>query len=460
MALEDQHALVRLPEAPSTIWRYDYTENDRNTYEWIESRQSSDLTNILLVPPSIQARILLLEGLSEEAIAACCSQLGVPDEFFTYHKSESVRMRPVDTPSSKHCLSAKWSRLVNQSARHWRIESIISKGIPYNVHTFKDPKDLRLDHERYQRVPGVFRPYCPISQIPEEIMQHAARESISISWLHENPSSFNPSSFVLVVVDPKREHFIVEKKYTLWGTELKESSITEPCFLNEVVGYTRARFVKEMKKCEEQMPTDEFVHRTQKIIARIMVTNVTEVLTSLHDALDTIDLSLSQDDIMRSSLHVWRERFGLWRQDLLHSRVSARDMMQTFEQQKLCPTCAPQPSSSTIRKYEVELAGLNADIDETLARLTSTFQAVMSTMSIVESQKAIALAETVSKLTSLAFFFIPLSFIASLFGMNLVEFDQKLKLWMWITVSASVTILTYGFLFQKRLLERCVGVVS
>ena len=431
--MEDQYALVKLPEVPSTIWRYDYTENDRNSYEWIESRQSSDLTNILSVPPNIQARILLLEGLSEGTIAACCSQLKLSDEFVTYHNSESVRMRPVDTTSSDHCLSAKWSRLVNQSARHWKIESMISKGTPYNVDTFKDPKDLRLDHERYQRVPGVFRPYCPISQMPEGIMQHAARESISISWAHENPSSFGKIKYdsgtwfyililsaVLLVVDPKREHFIIEKKYQLWGTELKESSTIEPCFLNEVVGYTRVRFVKELKNCEKQMPMDGFVHRIQNIIARIMVTNENEVLARLHDALDTIDLSLSQDDILRSSLHVWRERFGLWRQDLLHCRVSARDTLQTFEQQKLCPTCAPQLSSSTIPKYEVELARLKADVDETLARLNSTFQAVMSTMSIVESQKAISEAETVSKLTSLAFFFIPLSFIASLFGMNLV----------------------------------------
>ena len=188
------------------------------------------------------------------------------------------------------------------------------------------------------------------------------------------------------MVDPKREHFIIEKKYNLWGTELKESSTIEPCFLGEVAGYTKARFVKELKSCEEQMPMDKFVHRIQNIIAHIMVTSATQVLTSLHDALDNIDLSLSQDDILRSSLQVWRQRFGLWRQDLLHSRVSASDMLKTFEQQKLCPTCAPQPSSTTISKYEVELAGLKADIDETLARLNSTFQAVMSTMSIVESQ--------------------------------------------------------------------------
>ena len=132
-----------------------------------------------------------MEGLSEEMIAACRSQIGVPIEFFTYHRNESVRLRPADTTSSEHCLSARWSRRVMQSTRHWKIESMISKGTPYNVDTFKDPKDLRLDHERYRRVPGVFRPYCPISQLPEGILLHAARESISIYWVHENPCSFS-----------------------------------------------------------------------------------------------------------------------------------------------------------------------------------------------------------------------------------------------------------------------------
>ena len=101
--------------------------------------------------------------------------------------------------------------------------------------------------------------------------------------------------------------------------------------------------------------------------------------------------------------------------------VSVKEMLQTFIQYKSCPTCAPQLSSNSISKYEeVELGGLKANLDDALMRLNSTFQTVMSTMSIVKSQKAILEAETVLKLTALAFFFIPLSFVASLFGINLV----------------------------------------
>ena len=165
----------------------------------------------------------------------------------------------------------------------------------------------------------MFQPYYPISQMPDETLQHGARESISISWVHDSLSSLGKIRYdsstpfsllilsaVLVVVDPKREHFITKKEYRVWVAEFMQSSFVTRCFLKEVDGYTKARFFKELNNCEGQMPMDNLVHRLQNIIARVMVTNATEVLTSLHDALDKIDLSLSQDDILR-----WRERFGL-----------------------------------------------------------------------------------------------------------------------------------------------------
>ena len=166
---------------------------------------------------------------------------------------------------------------------------------------------------------------------------------------------------------------------------------------------------------------DDFVGEIQNITKRIMIANTTEVLTSLHDALDEIDLSLAQDDILRRSLHVWRERFGFWRQDILNSLASVKQMSQLSEKRRSCCTCAPQLSPASISNHvEVDLVGLRADLDDTLTRLNATFQAIMSTMSIVESQKAILEAESISKLTALAFFFIPLSFVATFFGMQIV----------------------------------------
>lgn len=193
--MADQDALVEHLEVPSTFWTYDYLHISEGTYKWADSRQSSDLNNILPLPQTVKARVLLLEGLKETTIDACCSKLGVPREFFIYHKSESVRVQTVNTTSSKHCLFAQWSRLVNQSARHWEIESRIRKRTPYSVDTLRDPFDLRLDHERYYRFPGVFRTYCPISQTPEGDWQHMAREKISLFWTHEDLGLFGKMNY-------------------------------------------------------------------------------------------------------------------------------------------------------------------------------------------------------------------------------------------------------------------------
>jgi hypothetical protein len=59
-------------------------------------------------------------------------------------------------------------------------------------------------------------------------------------------------------------------------------------------------------------------------------------------------------------------------------------------------------------------------LEATRIRIDGSFQAIMSTISLIESQKAIAQAETIGKLTSLAFFFIPLSFVTGIFGIYIV----------------------------------------
>lgn len=75
-------------------------------------------------------------------------------------------------------------------------------------------------------------------------------------------------------------------------------------------------------------------------------------------------------------------------------------------------------------RYTAVQRGQLQEMSDTVAgmhqRLDSLYQTMMTTMSIVESDRAIREAEEVNKLTSLAFFFIPLSFSSSVCGMNIV----------------------------------------
>ncbi|KPI37180.1 uncharacterized protein AB675_1582 [Cyphellophora attinorum] len=82
---------------------------------------------------------------------------------------------------------------------------------------------------------------------------------------------------------------------------------------------------------------------------------------------------------------------------------------------------------------------------------------LMNTMAIAESREGIVQAKKVSRLTSLAFIFVPLSFTTSFFGMNVQQLSQqKTSIWIWFVVSIILSGIAMAFLFS----ERCVGAMK
>jgi hypothetical protein len=69
-------------------------------------------------------------------------------------------------------------------------------------------------------------------------------------------------------------------------------------------------------------------------------------------------------------------------------------------------------------------------------RCNRGMQIIMNNAMIKESREAISQAEGVAKLTRLAFIFIPLSFTASFFGMNVFQLGSGVvSIWVWFVVS-------------------------
>ncbi|KAJ8110763.1 hypothetical protein OPT61_g6474 [Boeremia exigua] len=111
----------------------------------------------------------------------------------------------------------------------------------------------------------------------------------------------------------------------------------------------------------------------------------------------------------------------------------------------------PQPSDEKmIKKTAAQAQALLKDYKGLLKRtetLSNTckarLQILMSRAGIVESNKAIEQAKVVTKLTRLAFVFIPLSFVSSFFGMNLTPLIEPpgLSLWLFFAVSVPVVAL-------------------
>jgi Mg2+ and Co2+ transporter CorA len=67
---------------------------------------------------------------------------------------------------------------------------------------------------------------------------------------------------------------------------------------------------------------------------------------------------------------------------------------------------------------------------------------LLSTMSILESQKSIEQSEQVNKLPRLAFVYIPLSFISSVFGMNVKEIQANPSIWVFFATAIAFTFLS------------------
>ena len=78
-------------------------------------------------------------------------------------------------------------------------------------------------------------------------------------------------------------------------------------------------------------------------------------------------------------------------------------------------------------------------------RTSRSYKSLMANMSIAESQRGIAEAESVTKLTELAFFFIPLTFSASLFSMQIKEISAAtLSVTAFLAVAIVITACSYA----------------
>ncbi|KAH7348147.1 hypothetical protein BKA66DRAFT_382139, partial [Pyrenochaeta sp. MPI-SDFR-AT-0127] len=108
----------------------------------------------------------------------------------------------------------------------------------------------------------------------------------------------------------------------------------------------------------------------------------------------------------------------------------------------------PRPLDQTLRERNSALAQTLIQDYEALLRRTETLSnlckgrlhILLSRAGIVESNKAIEQAKVITKLTRLAFVFIPLSFVSSFFGMNLKPFVERPAHNLWLFFAVSVPL--------------------
>jgi len=220
-------------------------------------------------------------------------------------------------------------------------------------------------------------------------------------------------------------------EFTYGTTEDKDDmeSRFQPCFVDEirslkrfqefttanVVGQFQAWFRGGQRLSELRCGINSDDKMLESLIVDVMTScardDIRQLLPALSKSLDEIELSLHDDVKLQSSVTSWRDLLGRWRNMIFHQEKTLR----AFHQQ--LSTRIEGPAGSRIVDPE-SFGALASELRETRLRIDNVFQSLMSAMSIVESKEAIREAKGVSKLTQLAFFFIPLSLVSSAFGMN------------------------------------------
>jgi hypothetical protein len=148
------------------------------------------------------------------------------------------------------------------------------------------------------------------------------------------------------------------------------------------------------------------------------------VFARMGTTLDGIDAAMGGDDVT-TRLPAWRRLLGSWRHLLAGWRPSIRETSEFLALPPACGAAHSADQAALKSKYD----SLGDNHEGLVRRVESTFQALMSTMSIIESKNAIAQAQSISKLTELAFVFIPLSFASSFFGMQVEVYHEDPVAW-------------------------------
>jgi hypothetical protein len=183
--------------------------------------------------------------------------------------------------------------------------------------------------------------------------------------------------------------------------------------------------------------------------------------------LDLIAASSTDEVAVQRYLPQWRSLLDILERELRYFEETVpifANFLQSIS--TLDAMSSPSPSVHAPDNAERLLPTMVTKITTTQQRLRQSFQALVASVSILESRRGIAEAESVTKLTELgsytqshflvrdrpsmltvsgAFFFIPLSFAASFFSMQVKELsDSSLSIWVFFLLASAISVSSYA----------------
>ncbi|KAH8805285.1 hypothetical protein F5884DRAFT_859896 [Xylogone sp. PMI_703] len=176
-----------------------------------------------------------------------------------------------------------------------------------------------------------------------------------------------------------------------------------------------------------------------KPLFEIVRRDIIEFLRRLNDVLEGINLEILDDITMEDRLAIWRKLITRAQLELPELQQSLVNFFSSLGDQGTVTR-----ENDQVNGASNDFKDLSEQIDNMLRRLNIVSSSLTSNMALLDSRRSIAEAQSVTKLTELAFFYIPLTFAATLFGMQIEQFENRAPLSIFIGLGVLFTALSYS----------------
>jgi Mg2+ and Co2+ transporter CorA len=197
----------------------------------------------------------------------------------------------------------------------------------------------------------------------------------------------------------------------------------------------------------------EAVYDPFQVLFRMIHEDSHSLTDVIRESLQRIREDTLDEDLMQQRVTFWRKLFH-------QLNASLAELNQQLRAFKHFMSDLETPHLSASQRAELPSERLARDTEETLRSclelLERSSMALLTEMQIVDSRRSIAEAESISKLTELAFVFIPLSFVASLFSMEVRELDGGVPVYVFIIAAIATVFIAYAMrlgIRSSRLIE-------
>jgi Mg2+ and Co2+ transporter CorA len=178
------------------------------------------------------------------------------------------------------------------------------------------------------------------------------------------------------------------------------------------------------------------------------------LLKQLSHSLEEVEIGLLDDSKMEDQLSVWIQAIGCAQREISELQASVEPFIVFCISLDL-PLNTGEENAVFRSELTCDLQKFSENITQMSDRLQRTSMLLTSNMGLLDSRRSISEAQAVSRLTELAFVFVPLSFATSVFGMQVKPLADPVPLRSFFIVAIVVT--TFAYLMRATMRSQWLG---